>query len=110
MSIFTFRLSEHLALPSSSRKGQESSPLFPLKYTLSQFLRQMGTHDDYQRHSKNEYKGSLLYRLSLSAWLARKEAEDLTWGGAIHTTNRSQRSEGMKVAEGGPIASNIMDV
>lgn len=36
-------ISEHLALPSSSPKGQESYPLFPLKYTLSQFPHQMGT-------------------------------------------------------------------
>lgn len=36
-----------MALPSSSPKGQESYPLFPLKYTLSQFLYQMGTLFNY---------------------------------------------------------------
>lgn len=40
-------ISQHLALPSSSPKGQESYPLFPLKYTLSQFLHQMGTLFNY---------------------------------------------------------------
>lgn len=38
---------EHLALSSSRPKGQESYPLFPLKYTLSQFLHQMGTLFNY---------------------------------------------------------------
>lgn len=40
-------ISERLALPSSSPKGQESYPLFPLKYTLSQFPHQMGTFFNY---------------------------------------------------------------
>lgn len=40
-------ISEHLALPSSSPEDQESYPLFPLKYTLSQFPHQMGTLFNY---------------------------------------------------------------
>lgn len=40
-------ISEHLDLPSSSPKGQESYPLFTLKYTLSQFPHQMGTLFNY---------------------------------------------------------------
>lgn len=36
-------ISEHLSPLGFSPKGQESYPLFPLKYTLSQFPHQMGT-------------------------------------------------------------------
>lgn len=35
------------SLPRSSPKGQQSYPLFPLKYTLSQFPHQMGTLFNY---------------------------------------------------------------
>lgn len=66
-------IAQHLALSSSSPKSQESYPVFPPKYTLSQFPHQMGTLFNYwgfvamiiMGTAKISAKGSLLHPLSL---------------------------------------------